>query len=76
MVALEMVGDVAQDAAMVLVVALVGVVEGVAGEETVTEAVEPHPAEASRRHHEFAYRTTCSGAATAQPQDQRTAECI
>ena len=65
LVELEMVvEDAAKGAAEVLAVAVavVGVVEGVADEETVMEAEGPHPAEASRRHREFAYRTTCSRA--------------
>eukprot|EP01052_Picozoa_sp_SAG31_P036320 SAG31_NODE_4514_length_3175_cov_1.647594_1_plen_118_part_00 len=73
-VALEMVvGDAAKDVAEMVV--LVDAAEGVAEEETVMEAVGPHPAEASRRHHEFAYRTTCSRAATTSSQGHVTAEC-
>ena len=65
LVALEMVvGGAAQDAA-----------EEVLARETVMEAVGPPLAEASRRHHEFAYRTTCSRAATTSSQGHVTAEC-
>ena len=62
------VGDAAKGVAEVLAVAL----EGVATEETVMEAEGPHPAEVSRRHREFAYRTTCSRAATTSSQGHVT----